>query len=209
MARNNTRNDEIVRSPHSLAEHIKAYAGMIELHLFRTDTSTRRDTNFSVQRWSLPPEDMVHINVDAAMFTSSHQMGIGVVIRNHLGECLAACSELLDEVTVSELAEALVLRRALSLADDEGICKLVVVSDCLSAIQRIQSTAMDRRLVGVVIQDIKEFANNFTNIYFSHVRRQCNESAHILARSAERFVSSVFRNFAPECIRMTLCNDLF
>jgi ribonuclease HI len=206
MARNNTRNDEIVRSPHSLAEHIKAYAGMIELHLFRTDTSTRRDTNFSVQRWSLPPEDMVHINVDAAMFTSSHR--IGVVIRNHLGECLAACGELFDEVTASELAEALVLRRALSLADDEGICKLVVVSDCLSAIQRIQSTAMDRRLVGVVIQDIKELANN-TNIYFSHVRRQCNESAHILARSAEHFVSSVFRNFAPECIRMTLCNDLF
>jgi hypothetical protein len=37
---------------------------------------------------------------------------------------------------------------------------------------------------------------------------QCNEAAHVLARSAERFVSCTFRLSAPECIRKTLCNDL-
>ena len=34
-------------------------------------------------------------------------MGIGVVIRNHIEDCLLACREHVDEVTALELAEAL------------------------------------------------------------------------------------------------------
>jgi hypothetical protein len=115
-----------------------------------------------------------------------------------MGLCVAACSELLDEVTVPEVAEALAMRRALSLASDEGFGKAMVVSNCLSLIQRVNSSSMD----------IKSLASSFNEISFTHVYRQCNESAHILARSAERFISSVFRNFVPDCIRQTLCNDL-
>jgi hypothetical protein len=100
------------------------------------------------------------------------------------------------------------VRRAISLAGDEGFGRLQVVSDCLSVIQRINSTTTDRSIVGVVIQDIKHLADSFEEVSFTHVRRHCNESAHILARSAERFISSTFRNFGPDCIRQTLCNDL-
>jgi hypothetical protein len=72
----------------------------------------------------------------------------------------------------------------------------------------LNSTTVDRSCVGAIIQHIKSLASNFESISFSHVRHQCNESAHILARSAELFICSVFRNFAPDCIRKTLCNDL-
>jgi ribonuclease HI len=197
-----------MKSPHSVFEQIRAYAGLIELHLFKPDPSTRRDSISSVARWNPPPEDKVHINVDAALFPSSGKMGVGVVIRNHLGTCLAGCSELLDGVTAPELAEALEMRHAVSLATDEGFSKIQVVSDCLSLVQRINSQVQDRSYVGVVVQDIKTIATSFHEFSVSHVRRQCNESAHILARSAELFISSVFRNFAPDCIRKTLCNDL-
>jgi hypothetical protein len=78
-------------------------------------------------------------------------MGVGVVIRNHHGKCLVASSELIFEVTASELAEALAVRRAISLAGDEGFGRLQVVSDCLSFIQRINSTTTDRSTVGVVV----------------------------------------------------------
>jgi ribonuclease HI len=106
------------------------------------------------------------------------------------------------------MAEALAVRHAMSLADEEGFRKLLVVSDCLSVIHRINSVMPDRSPVGVVIQDIKALANNFSDISFSHVYRQGNEAAHILARSGEGFSSIVFKNFAPDCIRQTLCNDL-
>lgn len=99
ISRNGTRNGDPMRSPQCVASQALAYAEMIELHLFKPEASTRRDTSFSAPRWSPPPEGSVFINTDAAIFSSSRQMGVGVVIRNHLGECVAACSELLNEVT--------------------------------------------------------------------------------------------------------------
>jgi ribonuclease HI len=206
--RNDVRNGKPLRAPHSVAQQIQAYAEMIELHLFKPQSSTRRDTTISGFRWSPPPEGTVYINCDAALFSSSHRMGLGVVIRNHIGQCVAACSELHEEVTTPEIAEALALRRALSLAGDEGFSKIMVVSDCLSLVQRVLAPSVDRSSVGVVVQDIKALAQDFEVFSLSHVYRQFNESAHILARSAERYVFSVFRNFAPDCIRETLCNDL-
>jgi hypothetical protein len=41
-------------------------------------------------------------------------------------------------------AEALAIRRALSLVQDEGFNKIILASDCLSVIQRIRASAMDR-----------------------------------------------------------------
>jgi hypothetical protein len=106
------------------------------------------------------------------------------------------------------MAEALAVCRAMSLADEEVSRKLLVVSNGLSVIHRINSVMPDRSPVGVVIQDIKALANNFSDTSFSHVYCQGNEAAHILARSAERFSSIVSKNFAPDCVRQTLCNDL-
>jgi ribonuclease HI len=181
---------------------------MIELHLFKPQSSTRHDTTIYGVRWSPPPEGTVYINCDAALFSSSRRMGLGVVIRNHIGQYVAACRELHEKVTTPEVVEAMALRRALSLAGDEGFSKIMVVSDCLSLVQRVLAPSMDRSSVGVVVQDIKALAQDFEAFSLSHVFHQFNESAHILARSAERYVFFVFRNFAPDCIRKTLCNDL-
>jgi hypothetical protein len=147
-------------------------------------------------------------NVDAALFNPSRRMGIGVVIRDHNGVCLTACSELREEVTALELAEVLALSHVVSLAADEGFDKVMVVSDYLSLVQRWQSPELDRSIVCVVIQDIKQLQTRSSSFAITHVLCQCNVSAHILARSAELFRSTVFRNFTPKCIRETLCNDL-
>jgi hypothetical protein len=174
---------------------------MIELHVVSPNPSTRRDTIYSHVRWSPPPEGTVLINVDAALFNPSRRMGIGVVIRDHNGVCLTACSELREEVTALELAEVLALSHVVSLAADEGFDKVMVVSDYLSLVQqRWQSPDLDRSIVGVVIQDIKQLQTGFSSFAITHVRRQYNVLAHILARSAELFRSTVFRNFTPECI---------
>jgi hypothetical protein len=146
---------------------------MIEQHLFKPDPSTRRESIISIPCWSPPPEGTVHINVDAALFSPSRQMGIGIVIRNHSGDCSIACSELVKEVTTPEVAEALAVRRALSFAKEEGFDKLVIASDCLSLVRRINSSELDRSQVGVVVQDIKAMATNFASPSFIHVFR-CN-----------------------------------
>jgi hypothetical protein len=68
-------------------------------------------------------------------------MGVGVVIRNHIGNCLVACNQFLDEVMATEIAEALAVRCALTIARDEGLNKLILASDCISVVQRITSSA--------------------------------------------------------------------
>jgi hypothetical protein len=102
-------------------------------------------------------------------------MGLSVVIRNHIGERVTACSELHDEVTTSELAEALALRRALSLTGDEGFGRIMMVSHCLSLIQRVNSSTMDRSSVGVVVRDIKALASHFEVSSFTHFYPRFNE----------------------------------
>ena len=139
-ARNGVRNNEAMKDPRQLSEQIKAYTTMIELHLSKAVSVHRRDSIPATPKWSPPPEGTVLINVDAALFKSSERMGAGVVIRNHRGDCLAACSELLHAVTSPELAEAFAMRRALALAREEGFEQVMVASDCLSVVQRIKST---------------------------------------------------------------------
>jgi hypothetical protein len=68
-----------------------------------------------------------------------------------------------------ELAEALALRRAISLAGEKGFDKVMVVSDCLSLVQRFQSLELDRSLIGVVVEDIKFLTNGFTSFSIGHV----------------------------------------
>jgi ribonuclease HI len=181
---------------------------MILLHLFKPLTSHSRETLATTSRWSPTPVGSVVIHVDATLFSSSSRMGVGIVIKNHMGNFLAACSRLLDQVTVPEIAEALAIRSAVSLAKDEGWNNVIMVSDCLSVIQRIRSPIRDRSMVGVVVEDIKTLAASLLAVNFRHTSRLCNSSAHTLARRAENFGSIFFRDVAPDCIRDKLCIDV-
>jgi hypothetical protein len=125
---------------------------------------------------------VVQIYTDAALFSPSRNMGIGIVIRSHHGECLMSCSELLEEVTSPKIAEALAVRRALTLACEEGFEKVIVASHCLSLVIRVNDFAIVSQ-VGVVVQDIRALSLEFSLVSFIHVVRQCNVAAHTLARS--------------------------
>jgi ribonuclease HI len=167
--RNGFCNGETMKHPHSLAEQIKVYVVMIDLYLRKPFSSHRCESNSSLVKWTPPPTGTVLLNVDGAMFKSSNRMGVGVMIQNHRGDCLAACSELISEVTSPQLAKALAIRRALSFTREEGFEKIMIASDCLSVVQRINNTAQDRSFLGAVIQDIKMEATLFTSCSFLHV----------------------------------------
>ena len=107
-----------------------------------------------VRRWSPPPPDEVLINVDAALFDNLQRMAAGVVVHDHLGQCLLAASEPLSGFTSPELAEAIAFRRAVFLARDRNFKRVNFASDCLSLIKRISSSADDRSPVGMVVKDI-------------------------------------------------------
>jgi hypothetical protein len=206
-ARNDARNNDSEMCCRRVADKIKAYVEMIVQNLSKINLAARCDSSGSVLRWSPPPAGFLLINSDAALFSNSHQMGIGVVVRDQAGDCLFACNKRLEGMMNPELAEAVACRFALCLARDEGHSKVIMASDCLSLIQRINSTAKDLSNVGTVVADIKKIAASFLVCSFTHVKRQFNVPAHILARSCEQSVSQVYRGVIPVCIQESLCND--
>jgi ribonuclease HI len=86
----------------------------------------------------------VSINIDAALFPSESRMGWGVVARDHTGAFILSYSEGSEGMPMPEVAEALAVRRALSIAKDHGFVRIVLYSDCLSLIQHISSRSRDR-----------------------------------------------------------------
>jgi hypothetical protein len=92
-----------------------------------------------------------HIYVLYTTFSKFRKVGVGILIRNHTGDCLVACTEPLKGAVSPEIAESWALRCAVSLARDEGLTSVVFASDCLSLIQRINSSTNDRSEVGAVV----------------------------------------------------------
>jgi hypothetical protein len=145
------------------------------------------------------------VNVDAALFEASISMGSGVVIRDHMGNCVAARCDSFPNVQVPELAEALAIRCALVFAREENMDNICVASDCLSMVQQTRSSSRDRSVCAPIIEDIKTLLNSFSSCSITHVSRVQNFAAHCLAWSCELLPTSVWRGVSPECIRQTIC----
>jgi hypothetical protein len=151
---------------------------------------------------------MVMVNVDTAIFASYRRMGMGVMICDHNGIRAAACSERNNEVVTPEIAEAVAMCRAISLANDEGYDKIIIISDCLSVVKRVRAESQDRSICGPVIHDIRNISKTFTSCSFHHVNRALNVVAYCLAKLSESIICSVWCGVVPDCIRETLCNGI-
>ncbi|XP_047086956.1 uncharacterized protein LOC124698511 isoform X2 [Lolium rigidum] len=135
------------------------------------------------------------------------RMGIGVVIRNHLGLMLAESRRYVDHVDNPELGEAIAMRHALMFAEENGFQKIIVASDCFNLITKVRSHENDRSHIGALVFDIKSRAPKFTSCCFTHVSRYCNEAPHVLAKSAEYDAGSCWFNEIPDVIRTTVCTE--
>jgi hypothetical protein len=206
--RNNTRNGEVILHPLRVVGKIRAYIEFISLHSVNPSVSNRRETLPSTQKWSPPPEGVLLINVDAAIFSKSGQAGFGVVVRDHRGMLLAASRGALQHVHAPEVAEALAMRQALVFSRNAGFQKIQVASDCLSLINRVQDDGFDRSPIGAIVKEIKTRATMFLSCIFIHVRRCCNVAAHALAKSAEHDVGSCWFSEVPAVIiRTIICTE--
>ena len=107
------------------------------------------------------------------------------------------------------MAEALALHEALTTAKVAGFQNVMVASDCLSLINKVNMVQFDRSPTGAIVHDIKKKATTFVSCSFKHVSRSCNEAAHILAKSADHVQvdSSCWFNAYPDEIRNIICNE--
>ena len=94
------------------------------------------------------------LNVDAATFKDPSRIGIGGVIRDHLGDFKMAFCKKMHRVEDPELAEILAIRCGF-------VCKRTKFSACHCGFRpskhhkKIQSSHLDRSQVGAIVCDVK------------------------------------------------------
>ena len=134
-ARNAVRNGEKMLHPHSIAERTKAYIEMVLMHSIKESAPHRCESNCLAPKWTPPPDGWLMLNVDAATFKDPSRIGIGGVIRDHLGDFKMAFCKKMHRVEDPELAEILAIRCGVLFAKERNLQHIIVASDCQNIIK--------------------------------------------------------------------------
>lgn len=137
-----------------------------------------------VDRWSPPLRGAFKINVDGALDKSRGKGGVGIVVRDEMGQIVKLAAIPLSNVWVAEMVEALGFRSALEVVHDRVGDNFVMEGDAQGIIQMLQGVTCPSSSMGVVIADVLNLARLFHSISFSFVRRNFNRVAHEIAKYA-------------------------
>lgn len=102
---------------------------------------------------------MLKINSDASFLYQNGKVSGGYVIRDHEG-CVVAANTYSGMASSPLLAESLVLRDVVIFANNLGIEKILVESDCLQLVQACRGES-DLRSIRSITQDIIVLRSSF------------------------------------------------
>ena len=141
--------------------------------------------------WSPPPLGLYKVNVDAATFKDIRATGIGVVIWDSLGKVAAVLCRKLDASLSPLEAESKALEAGILFAQCHGCSAVVLEGDSLVLINALAGSSPSPSTVASVIQGVLELCMGFSQIQFSHVKRQGNVSAHLVVKNAYSIVDDI------------------
>ncbi|KAK9042916.1 hypothetical protein V6N11_071269 [Hibiscus sabdariffa] len=156
-------------------------------NLPRSSPSTVRN-----DRWSPPATGLIKANFDANFDIGSLSSVSGIIVRNEEGLIMAAGIYPNRFVANPELAEAVACEQTLIFLKDLGFRRAVVEGDSLSVISKLCHPLVSRSILSVQLDNILRRLRDFDHISFSHVNRESNKAAHILARLGRSFSESRF-----------------
>ncbi|XP_059434317.1 uncharacterized protein LOC132167380 [Corylus avellana] len=153
-------------------------------------------------KWTKPPVGFLKINWDASVDVSQKRMGMGIAIRDHGGELLAAYCATRDYITDAATAEALTAWQAVEISQSLGLEKVVLEGDAMEVVKVLRNEEVWLGSYGHVLQEAKQKLCQCMEWKVSHVHRQGNNVAHSLAKLALTIQQEILwtDNF-PLCIR--------
>ena len=149
----------------------------------------RAPTPSNIQ-WSPPRDNHRKINFDGAIFTDLNAAGIGVVVRDSVGNPEAALSKRLVCPPSPAIIEALAAFEAVKLAKNLGLTEVEFEGDASVIIAALEDPSANLTSYGNIISDTQAEVGTLQWFSFSHVKRKANEVAHVLARKAKDIVDS-------------------
>jgi ribonuclease HI len=204
LARSNAREEEMIEHPEKTAARVLA------LHdEWQALKEVKAPKPTVVTHWSPPVVGWHKANADGAYSSSKGNGGGGVIVRDHHGSPVAGASVFFPVVADPERGELLACRRAVELARDAGVSKLILEMDCAGAVAKLKNSEMDRSIHGPLVEEIKEMLQLFEASSIEHVRRHSNGVAHGLAkRGCRNKVSENWMGCPPGFVMKLLSVDM-
>ena len=173
------------RKPFSFMEVAKrATKGALEFTLAAEKGQRNEVRNELEVKWCAPREGVYKLNTDAAMIKNKG-IGMGGVVRDREGDVMMATCCGMVGISNVDVAEALSVRHGLQVAVEAGLRNLIVEVDCRKLFNHLQARIREVSPFGKIVADILDYASNCYSISFSHVKRQGNKVAHILAQQCK------------------------
>ena len=134
--------------------------------------------------------------------------GLGVVIRNSLGQPIASISELVNLPYSSDIVEAMAAARAIYFAQEIGLNSFILEGDSEAVIKCLRSDDDSFSPFGHILAAAKATTETNCCISFSHIRRLGNSVAHNLAKHARHVRGfSVWMEDVPPHLQAVLLAD--
>ncbi|KAF5461306.1 hypothetical protein F2P56_017417 [Juglans regia] len=111
-------------------------------------------------------------------------MGIGIVIRDEMGEALTACCDQKEHVQHPATAECMALWKAMEISRDLGFHRVVFEGDAQNIVRAINEDNTDYPSYGSIIHDAKKMLQQQQGWKVQYAHRTSNEVAHKLAKQA-------------------------
>lgn len=168
---------------------IAAYAHRYFLQFLEVNQHILHVMQSPIETWEPPPVDFVKINVDGAVFQQCGEIGLGVIVRDANGVIVAWRQDRYASFCSAECVEALATKMGFQLAIDRGWQCIIIEGDCANVLRNIESNNPTFVDYGNILNDIGRMRVRLGECRISIVRRQVNEAAHNLTRSALNFQS--------------------
>ncbi|EAZ07210.1 hypothetical protein OsI_29454 [Oryza sativa Indica Group] len=132
-------------------------------------------------RWERPPEGWMKANVDGSFDSQLLKGGIGVVIRDWEGAIIFASCKSVCRCSSPLEAELLALREGIYLFLIWTLRSVILETDCLVALQMIQSKERATSELAYLVREIRDLLNGSREFVLWKIRREQNMVSHFLA----------------------------
>ena len=206
----NRRNSLKFGHPTIAVDCISSKAGaMLQEFLAEQASPVPTPTTAALHQWRPLEYPFFKANFNAAVFKSSSSAGIGVIIRDGMGEAIGALIMPIPLANSVATMEALACRRAVLFAKEIGLSDMIFEGDSVEVIQAIIQENLDHPDFGHIIDDIRILASDLNSFQFCHVKRNCNVVADALAKRAKNSLSlDVWLEEVPDDIVHLLSFDV-
>lgn len=169
------------QSPHDIL--VRAHAILEEYQLAHLRPTKFKEATDN--RWIPPAFPWYKINMDAAVFPQLGMIGVGVIIRDHEGSLVAAMSKRIPLPLGPLEAEAKAMDEATLFARGVGVGDVIFESDSSTICHTLEDPTTTTISISTILSGTRYRLHEFRAFESSHVRRQVNRFAHVLAAYAK------------------------